>query len=256
MRIFRQATSTCCRDRTRIFCSFTSSASIGCKIVQHLTMFRLTTCTLVFFAAIFFVRAADVHSENTSLGASDGSDFPAASENFDLPVVVRSARRWQVAALARAQKQLQRLKRELRTIVLSEKCRINKGRLLRTLYRKKKLLECHMSNLRKASKECKKKYRLQRSVNAVRRKCKWNRKCLSRHVWRLQWKLRKARMACNCLKKMRVVRQIWRVKRIRCLKTRNKAAVVFHIKKVKNRIKYLKKILRPRPSMAPRPKRN
>lgn len=219
-------------------------------------MFRLTMYTLVFFAAFFFVCAADVHSGSMSLRISHRSDSAIASENFDFPVVERGASRWQAAALVRAQKQLQLLQWELRSIRISEKCFVNKRRLLRSLYIKKKRIECRMLNFRNANKECKKKYHLQRFVNIVRRKCKWNRKCLSKRMWPLQWKLRKARMACNCLRKVRVVRQIWRVKRIRCMKTRNKAIVVYKIKMVKNRIKYLKKILSPKPSVAPRPKWN
>lgn len=192
-------------------------------------------------------------SSSASKGEWDKSRDEVATISATLPVLDRSVRGWQRTALGRAQQKLNDLQAELRLSQQSYKCRSEKTRVLRSLYWKKKMLKCTMSNMRKARFECKKRKGLQTMMKWRKKTCRWNRRCLAEKVWPLQWRLRKAKEGCDCVMKLKVMKQIWRTKKVKCGRYRKVYVIKAEIKKVQRKVEYLKKLLRPKPSVAPRP---
>lgn len=190
-------------------------------------------------------------SAPTNEWVSSGSRIAASSA--ELPALHRSVQGWQRTVLLRTQQKLKNLQTELRLSRKSTKCQWQKKRLLRALYRKKRITKCTLSSIRTARFQCKKRTGLQKAMRWRKKMCKWNRKCIAKKVWPLQWRLRKAKKGCDCVKRLNVMKQIWRTKKIKCGRYRKAYVIKAEIKKVQRKANYLKKLLRPKPSVAPRP---
>ncbi|PXF42536.1 hypothetical protein BWQ96_07698 [Gracilariopsis chorda] len=210
-------------------------------------VFLALTCIQIGLCAGFVI------SPSASKEEWDGSRSEVATVSAAMAVLDRSARGWQRTALERAQQKLNGLREELRLSKQSKECRSQKKHVLRTLYWKKKLMKCRMSNMRKARFECRKGTGVRKMMIMRKKKCKWNRRCFAKKVWPLQWRLRKSKKGCDCVKRLKVMKQIWKIRKVKCGEYRKAYVIQAGIKKVGRKVKYLEKLLRPKPSIAPRP---